>query len=199
MFAAFLDTNVVWPSLRRDFFLSLAVERAYRPLWSDAILDELASHERRKLEGRGIAHAGARASALVSALRESFPEAIVTGWESFEGSFGLPDPDDEHVAAAAMVGGAATLVTENLKDFPADVMPPNLPVIDAAQFGFNVVACDPPAALRALQSMSRRYRRPTRTPPQIVEDLEVRYAMDAAAELIRRYLNEPLVGGWAPR
>ena len=59
-------------------------------------------------------------------MSAAFDDAIVVNWESLEGTFGLPDVDDEHVVAAALVGGAEVIVTSNLKDFPPQQIPNRL-------------------------------------------------------------------------
>ena len=102
--------SVLWPSLQRDFLLSMAVEGLYRPLWSDAILDELRRHEALKLLDRDTdpGQAAAAAAHLVAQTRSNFDDALVVGWEPLEGTYGLPDLNDEHVVAAGVVGGAGS-------------------------------------------------------------------------------------------
>ena len=46
--------------------------------------------------------------------------AMAEDWERFEPDVNLSDPNDGHVVAAARRAGAETIVTFNLKDFPAD-------------------------------------------------------------------------------
>jgi hypothetical protein len=89
MFAALLDTSVLWPSLQRDFLLSLAIEGLYRPLWSTEILAELEYHEAQKLINRREQPdaAAARASHLISQMTAAFDDALVENWEPHEGTF----------------------------------------------------------------------------------------------------------------
>ncbi|AGW41435.1 hypothetical protein O159_13660 [Leifsonia xyli subsp. cynodontis DSM 46306] len=158
---------MLWPSLQRDFLLSLAIEGLYRPLWSDVLLDEVEDNEAAKLVRRGALEvdAAARASFLRVEMVRAFPDAIVTGFEPLEGSFGLPDPDDEHVLAAAVLGGAGAIVTFNFKDFPAKQIPAGIEIISPERFTADTVTLDPPAALRALQQISCT-QRTTRTARQ---------------------------------
>ena len=187
MFAALLDTSVLWPSLQRDFLLSLAVEGLYRPLWSTAILDELRYHEAQKRIGRGHdpVLAAQRGQRLVDRMSTAFNDAVVVNWESLDGTFGLPDVDDEHVVAAAPVGGAEVIVTSNLKDFPPQQIPKPLTVISPMQFATDIVASSPDVAYRAVIAMASRFVRPSSTVDEILDDLVARYAMVEAVELIR--------------
>lgn len=191
MFAAILDTCVLWPSLRRDFLLSMAVEGLYRPLWSDAILAELHRHELSKLTARGSDPGEALAAAdhLIAEMRTYFDDALVAGWEPLEGSFGLSDPDDEHVVAAAAVGGAGAIVTDNVRHFPAAQVPRDIQVLPAAEFAANTADVDPERAVNALREISRRYTRTRQSPQELVELLVQRYGMHDVAEIVAPVLD----------
>jgi hypothetical protein len=191
VFAAVLDTCVLWPSLQRDFLLSMAIEGLYRPLWSSAILAELEEHEARKRMHRGERPRDARASAknLIAQLRTHFDDACVEGWEPLEGSFGLPDPDDEHVVAAAVIGGAGAIVTDNVKDMPAEKVPRHIQVVRPAVFAAESVEISPEHALRALAMIARRHRNPRHTIDELIDLLEERYAMEDAAAQLRAALG----------
>ncbi|WP_454111636.1 PIN domain-containing protein [Microbacterium aurum] len=188
MFTATLDTSVLWPSLQRDFLLSLAIEGTYRPTWSSAILDELQFHEEAKLVKRGmpVAEAARRAATLIAAMRREFADAEVDGWQPLEGTFGLPDPDDEHVLVAAVIAGAGAIVTENLKDFPADRIPPGIQVLSAREFAKNTVALNPRLALAAVHEIASRSGRygATLAVGEILETLRDRYGMIEAVDMM---------------
>lgn len=185
---ALLDTSVLWLSLQRDFLLSLAVKGLYRPIWSQAVLDELIEAEVEKRIKRGAEPDQARvvAQRLADQMNWAFDDSCVHGWEPLVGSYRLPDPDDEHLVAAAVVGGAQVIVSDNIKDLPTDKLPDGLDVVTAAQFAHDTVSVAPAQALAALRQISARYVDPPRTVDNLLSILDARDGMNAATELIRQ-------------
>jgi hypothetical protein len=118
-------------------------------------------------------------------MRLVFDDAMVVGWESLEGSFNLPDPDDEHVVAAAVLGSTAAIVTHNLRDFPRAKVPAHIDVVSPAVFAADIVSVSPDLALRAVTTMAGRYRSPERSVDEVLDELATRHAMDVAVETIR--------------
>lgn len=188
MFSAVLDTSVLWPSLQRDFLLSLAAERTYSPKWSTAILDELVFHEAEKLAGRGAAVDDAERSAqrLIDQMSSAFDDALVTDWEPLEGTYGLPDPDDEHVLATAVMCSAEVIVTENLKDFPASKLPAPIRAIPARDFAHDTVRAHLAQSCRAVIAICDRSGRhgPELTAADLLTILDERYGMTETVELL---------------
>jgi hypothetical protein len=176
--------------MQRDFLLSLAVEGMYRPVWSAVILDELEYHEARKLINRGVEEGEAtqRARRLVEQMRSAFDDAEVQGWEGLEGTYDLPDSDDEHVVAAAVVAGAGAIITHNQRDFPPAKIPRGIQVIPPQEFAANTTSLDPIRARAAVASMVERSGRngPRLTEATILDILVNRYRMDRTVELIRQ-------------
>jgi hypothetical protein len=181
MFTALLDTSVLWPSLQRDFLLSMAAEGLYRPIWSQAILGELVRVEADKRVRRG-AMPDRR---LIDQMGWAFDDSCISGWEPLEGTYGLPDPDDEHLVAAAVVGGAGVIVSDNVKDLPAKLLPDGIAVVTAARFAADSVSIAPGTALRALEQISIRYTNPARSIDELLDLLSSRYGMQQAVAMVR--------------
>jgi predicted nucleic acid-binding protein len=108
-----LDANVLFPTILRELLLGAAAADAFTPLWSPRILEEWARATRRLPEG-----AEPRARAEIAALHARWPEAEIVPPPDLEATLSLPDPDDRHVLAAAIAGGAQAILTFNRADFP---------------------------------------------------------------------------------
>lgn len=155
-------------------------------------MDEVERNEAAKLSKRGpelsSGEATKRAGALVGQMRAMFPDAETQGWEHLDGSFGLPDIDDEHVVAAAVLAKAGAIVTENMKDFPQDRIPSHIKILSAQEFCRDTVEMNPHLGGRAIKQMSARSGRhgPKLDESSLLDILEYRYGLEEAAELIRK-------------
>ena len=114
---ALLDACVLYPTVLREILIGVAGQGAFTPLWSTRILEEWA-RATRKLGP--VAEVQARAE--IAALRAVWPGAEVAAPDALAARLWLPDPDDAHVLAAAVAGGADVVVTFNASDFPRGVL-----------------------------------------------------------------------------
>lgn len=116
-YVAVLDACVLVPAGVRDTLLRLAeTPRLYVPKWSDEILAEV----ERTLTGK-LGKTPHQVGRLIGELRCVFPDALVKGSKSLERSL-RNHPKDRHVLAAAIRSSAQSIVTFNLRHFPAEVL-----------------------------------------------------------------------------
>ncbi|TPE53533.1 RSP_2648 family PIN domain-containing protein [Amaricoccus solimangrovi] len=112
-----IDANVLFPTILREIVIGVAAAGAFRPLWSARILEEWARATRRLgPEAEPVARAE------IALLRADWPGSEVAAPEDLVAAITLPDPDDAHVLAAAIAGGAETLLTSNRADFPNRIL-----------------------------------------------------------------------------
>jgi predicted nucleic acid-binding protein len=111
---ALLDANVFPAVWLLDILLTLDERQVIDAVWSERILKEVrrALIERRHRTAEQADH-------LLSFIEPMNPTHCAYGWKRLESTLELPDSDDRHVLAAALVADADYIVTYNLRDFPA--------------------------------------------------------------------------------
>lgn len=110
---AVIDACALYPTVLRQILLGCAERGLFTPIWSARLLEEWTRAAARN--GGALDEQMARAEATSANLR--FPDALTPPGD--EAPLWLPDPADIHVLATAIAGRAQTIITQNLKDFPA--------------------------------------------------------------------------------
>lgn len=158
-FTAILDACVIYPHPVVDSLLSLAAIGLFAPKWTTRIEQEwIGALEEKRADLRGC-----RLIQRRDAMRAAVPdwEVAEAAWLTVAPSLRLPDPDDVHVLAAAIVAHADCIVTRNTRDFPAPSLAPfGLEVIDPDVFIINQLDLNPIHALTAFKTMRARNLRP---------------------------------------
>lgn len=134
-----------------------------------------------------------RADRLVARLQDAF-EVLDPRRVDLVGDVGLPDPDDEHVVATGLAGGADVIVTDNLKDFPEERLPDGLRVQGPKDFLHDMVTANPYDAMQALLEMAARRQNPPQAETDILDLLIVKgLALGETTELLKHALER-----WRP-
>lgn len=119
-YRVFVDANVWYPPSVRALMLGAALAGVCEVVTSQQVLEEVHRHLTEQLDEE---MATLRVQEIADTVRAARHDGVVDLDEApaFD-SMGLPDPDDEHVVAAALAAEADGLLTFNLKDFPADLL-----------------------------------------------------------------------------
>jgi predicted nucleic acid-binding protein len=153
---ALLDANVLYPYLIRDVLLRLAEAGLFRPLWSDDLVREMRDNilgENPHLTDRQLDH-------LVGQMRLAFPDAWVERYQPRIAAM-TNHPKDRHVLAAAVVGKADVIVSNDRAGFPARSLEPHALVRRTAdQFMVDLFRRWPDIVLRTLGTQARGLRQP---------------------------------------
>ncbi|GAB4335679.1 MAG: hypothetical protein Kow00117_18640 [Phototrophicales bacterium] len=175
-----LDANILYPAPIRDIMLQLAFQGMFRARWTDdihrewieALLKKQPYRQREKLE---------RTRHLMDV---STPDALITGYESLIACLELPDPDDRHVLAAAIVGRCDVIVTQNLQHFPQSVL--QIYDIEAQHPDDFLVAHfnhETKNFCEAIREVRARLKNPTYTVKQYIDNLKKQGLVTTAKEL----------------
>lgn len=164
-----LDANVLVPISVCNVFLTFAEFGILQPIWSWQILSEV----KRAFVRAHPSLPEERIERRIHAMTTTFPEALIDVTEDSVAGVTLPDQNDRHVAAAAIVGGARLIVTNNLRDFPE---------VSISGFGLAAVAPDdfltkltsdhPEDALDAMRILISRLHNPPLSVQNVLDRLE---------------------------
>lgn len=172
---------VLYPALLRNVFVQLAVDEHYRARWSDHIHAEWMRALRR--DRPDVTRDQVERIRVL--MDRALPEALVQGYEDRIEDVVLPDPDDRHVVAAAVHGGASFIVTSNLRDFPADSLAEyGIAAVHPDDFLLIMLEADRRSTLASLRTVRRRLRRPPLGPTEFIERL-ARQGLERAAHRLR--------------
>ena len=122
-------------------------------------------------------------------MNASVSDCLVTDYEKLIPSIELPDPDDRHVVAAAIVGHADAIVTFNTKDFPPAVLQPyGIEVQHPDEFLMNQLQLQKIPALSAIKKMRARWTNPERPALALIAAFEKR-GLPLTADLLREAVD----------
>ena len=167
-FVALLDANVLYPQYLRDIYLRLSQAGLFQVRWSEEILNEMSRNAKEQV-GSERAH---QIDHTVAMMKHHFRDAMVTGYDHLIPSM-TNDEKDRHVLAAAIVGRADVIVTNNVRHFPeSSCAPYNIDVQEADQFlCYQWDVEDPDDVVAVLEHWAAQLESPPYTLPDLLQKM----------------------------
>lgn len=159
----FLDANVLYSAGLRDLLMRLALQGLFRAKWSEQVHEEWMQAVQRDFPNI----TRQQLERTRDLMNRYALESLVSGFEHQIEQLALPDPNDRHVLAAAIVGGTDLIVTFNLRDFPTPVLRSyGIEVQHPDAFITHLIEVDRGRVCAA----AKQHRQNLRNPPKTVEE-----------------------------
>ena len=179
-YTVLFDANVLYPAPIRDALMQLALTDLFKSKWTADIHQEWIEALLRNEPHRDRAVLERTRKLMDTATRD----CLVTGYEPVIQSLVLPDLDDRHVLAAAIVGRCDAIVTQNLKDFPSETLAPfGIEAQHPDDFFCSQLSLAPGLVCSALRKVRTRLKNPPITIEQYLEILTQQGLVATVAEL----------------
>jgi hypothetical protein len=179
-----LDASVLFPAALRDTLVRTAQRGLYTPRWTNEIVEEV---RRNLVKDLGLREDQARKP--LEAMQKALPEAKIGGYQDL-----LPamtnEMKDRHVLAAAVAGGAGTIVTANLRHFPDVALAPyDLQAISPDDFLSDLLEQEPDVILDVLRTQAQALKNPPKSVAEVVASLSRSVPSFAASVTTRMALS----------
>ena len=117
---------------------------------------------------------------------EAVPGCLTTGYHSLIEGLDLPDSGDRHVLAAAIRAGAQVFVTENVADFPAQVLSDyDMEAQTPDIFVLHLIDLSPTTVARVVEEQSAALAAPSLSTSDVLDRLARSGLPRSVAELRR--------------
>lgn len=164
-----LDACVLYPAPLRDLLLSLAAAGIFRARWTHLIQEEW-------MRNLAANRPDLRSDALqrtAATMNEVIEDCLIEKFEYLIDALTLPDPDDRHVLAAAIVGHADAIVTFNLRDFPEEsTVAHGIEIVHPDDFLVAQYEVAPISVLTSIKANRARLRKPPKSAEELIATYE---------------------------
>ena len=162
------DACVLIPASLRDTIFRASVAGIYKLQLTDEIMEEV----RRNLVAK-ISVPEDKAQRLVSVVKAEFDHCFVVPHKRLINSMPI-NKKDRHVLAAAVCGKAHIILTQNLKDFPSNVLARYQVVAQSPdEFLINLLRSDKERIANVLVKQAGSLRNPSMTVLELLDHLRV--------------------------
>jgi predicted nucleic acid-binding protein len=183
-FCAFLDASVLYPASLRNLLMRLTLNGLFQARWSAQVHEEWIRallRDRPELPRERLLQ-------VRDAMNEHAQDCIVTGYEAVMDGLDLPDANDRHVLAAAIVGHADVIVTHNLRHFPAAALDRfGIEAQHPDEFVRHLLDLSPVLVVDAVRGQQAALSRPPISMPALLTLFE-RLGLTATAAELRRVM-----------